>query len=284
MKVSIVTPTFKAAKTLLTCCESVSRQCRMTAKGTPIEVEHILVDGKSEDGSVEIAQGFGTIKKILSEPDYGVYDGMNKGVRLADGDVIGILNADDFYVTRDVLSMVVDALEHSGAETCYGNVVYVDPQKPTRSRRVWHAGRFRRARFYHGWMPPHPAFFVRRSCYERFGLFRLDMGTAADYELMLRLLVREKVSCVWVPNLWVAMRAGGASNASWRSHLEANRMDRRAWRVNGLIPTPGFRIKKPARKVAQFFCSRGQLSALLRAGPSRAMLEEKSARGVERSS
>lgn len=252
MKISVVTPTFEAAATVLTCCKSVRWQNREMGSGKRFELEHIVVDGKSNDGTIEIVETFETVNRCVSEPDHGIYDAMNKGVRMADGDVVAILNADDFYVTNDVLVKVADVLDSTGADSCYGNVVYVGAEDPTRPKRVWRAGDFLRGRFRHGWMPPHPAFFVRRSCYERYGVFRLDVGTAADYEMMVRLLVQKKVSSVWIPDLWVAVRAGGASNGSIRARLRANRMDRMAWSVNGLLPWPWMRAMKPLRKLPQY--------------------------------
>ena len=118
--------------------------------------------------------------------------------------------------------------------------------------RYWRSGEFDSQKFYWGWMPPHPTFFVRRSVYERYGLFNLAMGTAADYEMMLRLLVKHRISCAYLPEILVQMRTGGASNVSWKSRIEANRMDRKAWEVNGLKPYPWTMMMKPLRKVGQW--------------------------------
>ena len=209
---------------------------------------------------------------LISEPDNGIYDAMNKGIALATGDIIGILNADDFYADSRVLARVAAVFEDPAVMGCYGDLVYVKEREtlnvngeksnpspftihpsPFTLHRYWKAGSFDHTRFAWGWMPPHPTFFVRRSVYERYGTFRLDMGSAADYELMLRFLLKERIRAAYIPSVLVAMRTGGASNASLKSRLRANRMDRRAWKVNGLTPPPWTILCKPLRKLSQWF-------------------------------
>jgi glycosyltransferase len=138
-------------------------------------------------------------------------------------------------------------------DACYGDLCYVDRADPSRVVRYWRAGEFGPRRFANGWMPPHPTFFVRRSMYEQHGLYREDLGTAADYEMMLRLLVKHRVRVAYIPRVLVHMRSGGASNASLAARLRANRMDRAAWRVNGLRPYPWTTLAKPLRKVGQWW-------------------------------
>ena len=209
---------------------------------------------------------------LISEPDNGIYDAMNKGIALATGDIIGMLNADDFYADSRVLARVAAVFEDPAVMGCYGDLVYVKEREtlnvngeksnpspftihpsPFTLHRYWKAGSFDHTRFVWGWMPPHPTFFVRRSVYERYGTFRLDMGSAADYELMLRFLLKERIRAAYIPSVLVAMRTGGASNASLKSRLRANRMDRRAWKVNGLTPLPWTILCKPLRKLSQWF-------------------------------
>lgn len=257
VKVSVVTSVLNAEGTIASCCWSVARQLTEWHSGR-IELEHVLIDGASRDDTVRRAKGFQTVSKIVSEPDRGMYCGMNKGLRYATGDIIAILNADDFYLSEDTIVRVVETMEQKDVDTCYGNVIYVNAAVPDQIHRVWHSGPYRRKRFLHGWMPPHPAFFVRRECYERYGLYREDMSTAADYELMLRLLMREQVSSCWIPDLWVAMRSGGLSNASVMARLRANRMDRSAWRMNGLKSRPWTAWIKPARKLPQYLRRQSQ--------------------------
>lgn len=245
--VSVITVSFNARDFIERCLESVMRQT--------VPVEHIVVDGGSTDGSAEIIEEYrerGSVAVFISEPDKGMYDAMNKGITRASGDIIGILNADDEYYGREVIRQVLDALENRGAESCYGDLVYVRPNNPSSVARRWVAGEYEASRFYNGWMPPHPTFFVRRRIYERYGLYRLDMGSSADYELMLRFLLKHNVTSCYIPRTLVIMRTGGVSNASLFRRILANRNDRLAWRVNGLRPYPWTVPMKPLRKVGQF--------------------------------
>lgn len=240
MKFSIVTTVYNGASTIETALTSVAKQERITTGGYRFEVEHLVIDAGSIDGTTEKVGSYPAPIRAITEPDRGVYHGMNKGITRAEGDIIGILNADDFYFYESTLVEVAQAFADPAVDVCHGNVVYVDSDEPSRGLRVWRGSPASIARMRRGWMPPHPTFFVRRECYERCGLFREDLGTAADYELMVRFLVRERLRAVYLPDLWVAMRTGGASNASLRARLRANRMDLAAWRVNELRPAPLF--------------------------------------------
>lgn len=218
-----------------------------------IPAEHLVIDGGSTDGTAEIVGRFGdAVARFISEPDDGIYDAMNKGIALATGEVVGILNADDLYADDRVLPDVAKVFEDPSVDSCYGDLVYVEPSDTRRVVRTWRAGAFRKDLFYQGWMPPHPTFFVRRAVYDKFGLFNLSLGFAADYELMLRFLLRHGISTVYIPRVLVRMRAGGVSNLSLRNRLRANRMDRKAWKVNGLAPRPWTILMKPVRKIPQF--------------------------------
>ena len=246
-KISIITTVFNAASTLPDCLESVRGQ------NSP-KIEHILVDGASTDGTSNIIERYRSgLGKVISEPDNGIYDGMNKGIQLATGDIIGILNADDTYAGPDILSQVAKVFSEKHVDSCYGDLVYVDADDSSKVVRYWRAGDFDPSKFYWGWMPPHPTFFVRRSVYEKFGLFNLSLGSAADYEIMLRFLLRHKITTTYIPKVLVRMRAGGVSNASFRNRLKANRMDRKAWTINGLRPFPWTILAKPVRKIWQWF-------------------------------
>lgn len=243
--VSVITVVLNGASTVRECIESICNQ-----SFTP---EYIVIDGGSTDNTTEIVRAFGdSITKFVSEPDDGIYDAMNKGIRSATCEVVGILNADDLYADGDVLSDVAKAFEDPSVDSCYGDLVYVDPSDTGRTVRSWQAGPYRKDLFYVGWMPPHPTFFVRRSVYEKFGLFNRSMGSAADYELMLRFLLRHGISTVYLPRVLVRMRAGGTSNLSLRNRLRAHRMDRKAWKVNGLAPLPWTILLKPVRKIPQY--------------------------------
>lgn len=225
------------------------------------------MDGASTDATLEIVRQISPASRILSEPDNGIYDAMNKGIALATGDVIGILNADDFYASTDVLARVAQAFEDPAVMCCYGDLEYVKESvgkepgaelQPVSFKvaRYWKSGTYTHRSFYRGWMPPHPTFFVRRSVYDAYGLFRLDMGSAADYELMLRLMLKHGLLTVYIPDVLVRMRVGGASNESLVARGKANRMDRRAWKVNGFMPHSWTLICKPLRKIGQYLVRR----------------------------
>jgi glycosyltransferase len=245
MKVSVITATFNSAATLTDTLSSVRDQ-------TYPLVEHLIIDGGSKDNTMEIVAGFPHIKQICSEKDRGIYDAMNKGVKRATGDIVGILNSDDFYASENVLREVVDTFEQSGCDAVYGDLQYVDKDDVSKVVRYWRSGPYQQGAFKWGWMPPHPSFFVRHTLYDRCGLFNLDMKTAADYELMLRMIHKEGASLQYLPNVLVKMRTGGASNASLASRLKANADDRKAWDVNGLTPYWFTMYLKPIRKITQF--------------------------------
>ena len=169
------------------------------------------------------------------------------------GDVIGILNADDFYPSPEILEKVTEVFQKDNIDSCYGDLMYVDSENTDKVIRYWQSGPYNINKFYQGWMPPHPTFFLRRSVYEKHGFFNLNLGSAADYEMMLRLFLKHRISTTYIPEVFVKMRVGGVSNASLKSRIHANRMDRRAWQVNGLKPYPWTLLFKPLRKVNQFF-------------------------------
>jgi len=247
MKISIITAVLNSKDFIGECIQSVLHQ-------THKNIEYIVIDGKSTDGTLEtIKKCQSGIAKLVSERDDGIYDAMNKGIRFATGEVIGIINADDFYPDSGILEKVAQIFENEHIESCYGDLEYVDAVDTGKVIRYWRSGPFHINKFYWGWMPPHPTFFVRRSVYRQYGLFNLTLGSAADYELMLRFLVKHRITAAYIPEVLVKMRTGGVSNASVKNRFRANRMDRIAWDVNGLKPYPWTLICKPLRKVYQFF-------------------------------
>lgn len=245
MKISVITATYNSEATVRDTLTSISRQ------DYP-DVEHIIVDGRSDDGTLDIVADFPHVKKIVSETDKGIYDAMNKGIRLATGEVIGILNSDDIYIDPSVLSAVAQAFADPAVMTVYADLQYVHPDNLDRVKRTWITGPFKKKNFYYGWMPPHPTFFVRKEVYERIGVFNTDLRSAADYELMLRILLKNGMPAHYIPRVIVKMRAGGVSNASLRNRLRANREDRLAWKLNGLKPYFFTLYLKPLRKITQF--------------------------------
>jgi glycosyltransferase involved in cell wall biosynthesis len=249
IKISIITPVFNEAGTIRDCLESVKRQ----SYGS----EHIIIDGGSTDGTLEIIRAYqNSIDIIISEPDRGPYDAINKGIAVATGDIIGTLSGNDFFANSHVLEEVSKVFADGQVDSCYGDLNYLDAQNIQRVVRSWRSGGYDRKYFYWGWMPPHPTFFVRKTVYEKYGKFNLDFGSAADYELMLRVLLKFKISTAYIPEVLVNMRVGGMSNASIKNRLKANIMDRKAWRINGLRPYPWTLFLKPIRKIRQFIFAR----------------------------
>lgn len=246
MKISIITATYNSAATVNDTLKSIAAQ-------TYPDIEHIIVDGLSKDDTLESVRQYPHVAKMITEKDKGIYDAMNKGVRMASGDIVGILNSDDLYASNEVLEKVMKAFEDPTVDAVYGDLQYVAADNINKVVRTWIAGNYSSRSFYFGWMPPHPAFFVRREVYEKYGHFQLELRTAADYEIMLRFLLKHKIKAVYLPELLVKMRAGGASNASLKHRINANKEDRKAWEMNGLQPYFFTIWLKPLRKVVQFF-------------------------------
>ena len=246
MKVSIITVVYNGVATLNSCIESVLRQDYKN-------IEYIIIDGNSTDGTKELIESYGNkVHKFVSEPDNGIYDAMNKGIQVASGDVIGILNSDDFYAFDTVISEVASAMKISCANGVYGDLEYVDSATNFEVKRKWISGKFKVNSFLNGWMPPHPTFFLERKYYQEYGSFRLDLGSAADYELMLRMIHKVGITLVYIPKVLIRMRIGGVSNSTVANRLAANRNDRKAWKVNNLKPRFYTLWFKPLRKIVQF--------------------------------
>jgi glycosyltransferase involved in cell wall biosynthesis len=228
MKISVITVTFNSAATLPAALCSVAEQ-------TLSEVEHIIIDGASDDNTTEVVKLHGAhVAKFLSEPDSGIYDAMNKGLRLATGDVVGFLNADDRYADSGVLKRIYSAMSKEYLDVLFGDVAFFrgnDPQFIV--RRYWSA-RFNPQRLAWGWMPAHPGFFMRREIYQRIGSFRTDYRIAGDFEMMIRIFQDPRVRFRHTPDILVLMRSGGVSNAGWRNLITLNSEVLRACRENGI--------------------------------------------------
>lgn len=245
MKVSIITTSFNSAYTVRDTLQSVAMQ-------DYAEIEHIIVDGGSSDKTLEIVEQFPHVTTVISERDNGIYHGMNKGLAICTGDIVCFLNSDDWYPKPDIISQVVHAIKKNNVKVVYGDLQYVDRININKIARTWRSGQFHRKNLYYGWMPPHPTFFAMKEVYEKVGLFNTSLRNAADYELMLRVLLKHEIDAFYLPQILVKMRRGGYSNAKLAHRLRANREDFLAWQINGLRPGLLTRYLKPLRKIPQF--------------------------------
>ena len=247
MKVSIVTVCFNSASTIEDTIRSVGAQ-------EYERIEHVIVDGGSTDGTREIVGRYnGRIQKFVSEPDRGIYDAMNKGIRLATGDVIGFLNADDVYASPRVIGEVVSAMSAGRADGVYGDLVYVGRGDANHVVRYWQAGAYEPQAFYRGWVPPHPTFFCRTSVYRTLGGFNPAYRIAGDFELMLRFIEKNGIGVQYIPKPLVRMRAGGRANTI-RGIIQGNREIARAFHSNGMHMSPGLFCSRLVRRVRQLLC------------------------------
>lgn len=235
MKISIITVVWNNKDTIKDAINSVLNQ-------TYDDIEYIIVDGASIDGTVEVVQSYGdTITKFVSEPDNGLYDAMNKGIKLATGDVVGILNSDDFYIDEFVIEKIVKVFEEQEVDSLFADLVYVNPDNVKKTVRHYDSSKFRPEKFAYGWMPAHPTFFVKRSVYEKYGLFKTDYKIAADYELLVRFLHRYKLTYFYLQEVIIKMRMGGASTSGVKSNWILNKEIIRACKENG-IKTNMFKV------------------------------------------
>jgi len=244
LKISLITVTRNAQNTVGSCIESV------IAQNYP-DLEYIVIDGASTDGTLQVINRYSQfIDHLVSEPDKGIYDAMNKGIRLATGQVIGMLNADDCFAADDVLSTINDTFISSGCDIVYGNLNYLKPNGTV--LRKWHSGNYATGMFNWGWMPPHPTFYCKRAAFTRLGGYNLSYGTAADYELMLRFIHLNKLNAGYLNKVLVNMVTGGISNLSYRNRLNAWGNDYKAMGKNGVLFPLLCIVFKPLRKVFQY--------------------------------
>jgi len=246
MRVSVITVVYNGAKTIEQTISSVIEQ-------DYANLEYLVIDGGSTDGTLEILEKYKPyIDVFISEPDRGLYDAINKGIRKASGDIIGILHSDDIYASRNVLAKVAHAFKKTDVDSVYSDLIYVRRSNPSKVVRNWKAGEFKRDQFLNGWMPPHPTFFVRRKFFQMYGEYDISFKNAADYELMLRFLYKHELSTLYIPEVFIKMRMGGESNRSIKNRLRANREDALAWKKNSLQPKLYTRFLKPLSKLKQF--------------------------------
>lgn len=246
MRISIITVSFNSAATIRQTIESVLAQDYK-------DLEYIVVDGASKDGTVEILKSFGDQLKFISEPDKGIYDAMNKGLKIATGQVIGTIGGDDFYPNPNIISSVAEAFVQFGTDAVYGDIQFINPDDIHTIVRKWQAGNYNRANWLKGWMPPHLSFYLKKSAFEQFGDYITDFTCAGDYELMLRMMFKHELTAQYLPKMLMTMRNGGTSTASLKHRYRANMEDRKAWRINGLKPHWYTLWMKPLSKISQLF-------------------------------
>lgn len=253
MKVTIITVTFNSEKYLESCLLSVINQLYPN-------IEHIIIDGKSTDKTISIINKYqDKIAGWISETDRGMYDAINKGMEMATGEIIGILNSDDILSNENVIEIIVNEFKKHHTDSIYGDLLYVDSEDVNHVYRIWKGKKFNRNNFKLGWMPAHPTFYFKKELYHKFGGYENHFYSAADYELMCRYLFKNKATAHYIPYLLVKMRRGGQSNNNIKTRLRANRRDYLAMKKNG-IPFPFLvSILKPLSKLHQYYKANQQL-------------------------
>lgn len=245
MKVSLITVVYNGEAFIESAIQSV------LAQDYP-NIEYIIIDGASKDRTLEIVEKYrDQISVIVSEKDKGIYDAMNKGVSRATGDIIGILNADDFYAESDVISTVVRTFQEQQVDTVFGDLVYVNPDNLEKVVRYYCPKSFKIKDFEKGDMPPHPTFYVKRELYDQFGHFRTDYKICADFEIMVRMLYKGNATWSYIPKVMVKMRTGGVSTDGFKSKIALNKEIKRACDENGIQTSMTKIYSKYFKKVLQ---------------------------------
>ena len=217
MRFSIITVCRNSESTIAQCIESVLSQ-------TNVDIEYILIDGNSTDATVSVINEYQQhISTLVSEPDNGIYDAMNKGLSIATGDVIGFLNADDFYTSNSALLKIQNEFEKNDIDACYGDLCYVSQNDTDNVIRYWKSNEFKKGLFSKGWNPPHPTFYVKKEIYDRHGYFDLSYSIASDIDLMMRFLEKYEIRTNYIPETLVHMRLGGETNKSISNIIKQNR-------------------------------------------------------------
>lgn len=244
-RISIITVAFNAQNTIERCINSVLRQKFKN-------FEYIIIDGGSTDNTRKIINNYrNNIDVFISEPDNGIYDAMNKGIALATGDVVGTVNADDYYADDDVLNSIAKVFTEQDTSILYGDLDYVG--QSDKIIRKWRSGMYRRGMFNWGWMPPHPTFYCKKNLFDRLGAYKLNYGSAGDYELMLRFIHLNNIGAYYLNKVLIKMVIGGISNKSLSNRVQAMRFDLKAMRDNNIRLPMVTILFKPLRKLAQFF-------------------------------
>lgn len=247
MNISIITATYNSEYTVQDCINSINRQSYKN-------IEQIFIDGASKDNTLDKIKSTSTrINKIISEPDKGIYDAMNKGIQNATGDIIGILNSDDLYANYTILEEIVAEFETKNVDCVHADLYYVDKTDTNKIIRHWKSSEFQKGAFQKGWHPAHPTFFVKKEVYEKYGLFNLDFKLAADFELMLRFLEKYNISSSHIKKPIVRMRLGGATSKNIQNIIKQNFECYNAFKENNIKVSPLYPIFRLVPKIKQFF-------------------------------
>lgn len=246
MKVSIITATYNSSKTVIDTLQSLNQQ-------TYDDIEYIIVDGGSTDNTLSVIKAHcSRVSTIISEPDNGIYDALNKGIKASTGDIIGFLHSDDLFAYPYAVSDLVSTLTREQTDAVYADLEYVSKEDTAKVIRKWTSGAFHQKKILAGWMPPHPTFFMKRALYQQLGMFDLNLKIAADYDSILRYLWSNDVSASYLPKVVTKMRVGGASNRSLKNIIEKTKEDIQALKNNRLF-WPTAVLMKNVSKIPQFF-------------------------------
>ncbi|EGR0524537.1 glycosyltransferase family 2 protein [Vibrio cholerae] len=246
MKVSVITATYNSSQTIVDTVRSLEGQ-------TYADIEYIIVDGASKDKTLQvIEQNCSRVSKIISEPDRGIYDALNKGIQAATGDIIGFLHSDDLLAYPQAIADLVNTMQASQSQAVYADLEYVSKDDISKTVRLWTSGEYQKQNLLNGWMPPHPTFYMRRECYQALGMFDLSFRISADYDSLLRYLWLNSVTMSYLPKVLIKMRVGGASNRSLRNIYKKSCEDIRALK-NSQVFWPKALLIKNVSKIPQFF-------------------------------
>lgn len=245
MKISIITATYNSASTIASCIASINTQ-------TYANIEHIIVDGASNDRTLEVIQSIpNRVSRIISEPDQGIYDALNKGIQLSSGELIAFLHADDAFGSPETITNVVNQFANHEISGVYGDLVFVNEKNKV--VRTWISGAFNRSKVLNGWMLPHPTLVLRKKVYEQYGLFNPSFQVAGDYDFMLRLMLSNDIHLKYLPEVVTKMKMGGASTGSAKGIIRKSKEDLKAIRNNGFKHPIIVLLAKNVRKLPQLF-------------------------------
>lgn len=246
-KISIITVCYNSQKTIEKTIESVIYQSHQN-------VEYIIIDGSSKDDTLNIIKKYQKIYpiKLISEPDAGIYDAMNKGINMVTGEIIGILNSDDFYKNNKVLSVINKIFQTNNIDAVYADLEYIDPINTERVTRKWISGPYNEKKIANGWIFPHPTFFVKKETYSKYGKFNLKFKIAADYELMLRFIKLHKIKVYYLPQIIVSMRNNGTSGLNFKQRRKGWKELKLSWTENKLQVPFLFLLRRIIFKIKQY--------------------------------